>query len=83
MCRNMASPVSVQLEVALQGCFTQFCPTGMGQICAPDAMGMVSAACVQCISNTYIPNGSDCQSTQLPDECHSCVSQANACTADM
>lgn len=83
MCRNMATPSAVALEMDLQNCFTANCPTGMGQVCAPDAMGMLSMACMTCINNTYIPNGSDCSPSQNPSECHQCVTQANACTADM
>jgi hypothetical protein len=82
MCRNMATPPAVQLEIALQGCFTMYCPTGAGQVCAPDAMGMLSPACMTCLSNTYIPEGQSCSPSQLPSECHMCVSQANACTND-
>lgn len=83
MCRNMATPSAVALEMDLQNCFTANCPTGMGQVCAPDAMGMLSMACMTCINNTYIPNGMDCSPSQNPSECHQCVTQANACTADM
>jgi hypothetical protein len=83
MCHNMATPIAKALEGDLQSCFQQYCPTGAGQVCAPDAMGMVSMACVACVNNTYIPNGMDCSPTQLPSECHQCVQQANACTADM
>jgi hypothetical protein len=83
LCRNMATPSAVALEMDLQGCFTTNCPTGMGQVCAPDAMGVLSPACITCINNTYIPNGTDCSPSQLPSECHQCVAQANACTADM
>ena len=82
MCRNMATPPAVQKEVALQGCFTQYCPTGMGQVCMPDAMGAVSPACMTCIANTYLPSSSNCSPSQLPSECHMCVTEADACTAD-
>jgi hypothetical protein len=83
MCRNMAMPTAVAKEMDLQSCFTQYCPTGMGQVCAPDAMGMMSAACMTCIANSYLPSSADCTPSQLPSECHQCVTQANACTADM
>jgi hypothetical protein len=83
MCRNMATPPAVQKQIALQGCFQQFCPTGMGQVCAPDAMGMLSSACMICINNTYLPNSASCSPSQTQDECHQCVAQASACTADM
>jgi len=83
MCRNMATPSAVALEMDLQACFVTNCPTGAGQVCAPDAMGMLSMACNICINNTYIPNGMDCSPSQNPSECHQCVAQANACTADM
>ncbi|MDB4971001.1 MAG: hypothetical protein JWN44_6690 [Myxococcales bacterium] len=83
MCRNMATPTAVQKEIALQGCFQQFCPTSAGKVCEPDAMGKTSTACATCINNTFISNGSSCSPSQTPDECHQCVSQASACTADM
>ncbi len=83
MCRNMATPTAVSKELDLQACFTQWCPTGMGQVCAPDAMGMLSSACMTCLANTYIPDGQSCSPSQNPSECHQCVAQANACTADM
>jgi hypothetical protein len=83
LCRLKATPHAVDLEVALQDCFAQYCPTGTGQVCAPDTTGMISATCMMCIANTYVPNGQDCQSTQNPSECHQCVTQANACTADV
>lgn len=79
MCRNKATPQAVLLEMALQSCFTMYCPTGSGQVCAdPTTM-----ACMFCLNNTYTPNGQSCDATQLPSECHKCVDQANACTADM
>src|SRR5262245_56684965 len=53
MCRNMATPTAVDKEVALQSCFQQYCPADTGKVCAPDMMGMVSAACMTCIANTY------------------------------
>jgi hypothetical protein len=84
MCRNMATPSAVALEIALQGCLTQYCPTGTGQVCAPtDANGTVSSACMTCLGNTYLPQSSDCSPSQNPSECHQCLQQANACTADM
>jgi len=83
MCKNMATPSAKALEADLQSCFAQYCPNGMGQVCAPDAMGMLSMACQACINNTYIPSGMSCSPTQTPSECHQCVTQANACTADM
>ena len=83
LCRNMATPSAVALEMDLQACFVSNCPTGMGQVCAPDAMGVLSPACMICINNTYIPDGADCSPSQNPSECHQCVTQANACTADM
>ncbi len=83
MCKNMATPSAKALESDLQNCFVQYCPNGMGQVCAPDATGMISMACTACINNTYIPSGTDCSPTQNPSECHQCVQQANACTADM
>jgi hypothetical protein len=82
-CRNMATPPAVQKEIALQGCFQQYCPTSTGKVCEPDAMGMVSGACMTCISNTYVANGASCSPTQNPDECHKCVAESAACTADM
>ena len=82
MCRNMATPSAVDKEIALQSCFTQFCPTDPGKVCAPDAMGMLTAACMTCLANTYLPQSQDCSPTQLPSECHACLAQANACTAD-
>jgi hypothetical protein len=81
-CRTMATPTAVQLEISLQSCFSQYCPTGAGQVCAPDATGMVTTTCTTCLSNTYIPQGQSCTSSQYPDECHMCVAQANACSAD-
>lgn len=84
MCRNMATPTAVDLEVALQSCFMQYCPTGAGQVCAPDPMtGMLSSACLTCLGNTYLPSNQDCSPSQNPSECHMCLAQANACTADM
>lgn len=83
MCRNMATPSAVALEMDLESCFVTNCPTGMGQVCAPDSMGMLSMACNVCINNTYIPSSMDCSPTQNPSECHQCVAQADACTADM
>ncbi|HEX8950657.1 MAG TPA: hypothetical protein VF945_02375 [Polyangia bacterium] len=83
LCKNMATPSAKALEADLQSCFQQFCPVGAGQVCAPDAMGMLSMACSVCINNTYLPAGASCSPTQNPDECHQCVQQANACTADM
>ncbi len=83
MCRNMATPTAVQKELALQNCFAQYCPTGSGQVCAPDAMGMLSTACMTCINNTYLPANASCSPTQNPSECHMCLQEANACTADM
>lgn len=83
MCRNMATPTARALEDALEGCFKMYCPTGMGQVCAPDANGMLTSVCMMCLSNTYVPSGQSCQATQQVDECHQCVQQANACTADM
>jgi hypothetical protein len=83
MCRNMASPAAVDKEIALQSCFTQYCPNDAGKVCAPDASGMLTMACMTCLTNTYLPAGQDCSPTQLPSECHQCLPQANACTADM
>ncbi len=83
LCKNMATPVAKALESDLQNCFLQFCPTGAGQVCAPDMTGMVSMACQACINNTYIPSGASCSPTQQVNECHQCLQQANACTADM
>lgn len=82
MCRTMATPTAVQLELNLQNCFGQYCPTGAGQVCAPDMTGMLTMACMTCIANTYVAQGQSCTSTQFPDECHMCLSQANACSAD-
>ncbi len=83
MCRNMSTPTAVALENDLQSCFVQYCPTAMGMVCAPDATGMLSMACNTCINNTYLPESASCSPSQNPDECHKCVAQANACTADM
>lgn len=83
MCRNKATPQAVDKEIALQACFTMFCPNGMGQVCQPDANGAVSAACNTCIANTYLPSSASCSPSQLPSECHQCVAQAAACTNDM
>ena len=83
LCKNMATPIAKALEADLQNCFLQYCPAGMGQVCAPDAMGMLSMACQACINNTYIPQSASCSPTQQVDECHQCLNQANACTADM
>jgi hypothetical protein len=84
MCRNMATPIAKALESDLQSCFMQYCPTGAGMVCAPDAMGMLTVACMTCINNTYVASGTECPTpTQNPSECHQCLSQANACTADM
>jgi len=83
LCKNMATPSAKALEADLQSCFLQFCPAGAGQVCAPDAMGMLSMACNACINNTYLPQNTSCSPTQVPDECHQCLTQANACTADM
>ena len=82
MCRNMATPSAVALETDLDNCFLQYCPAGTGQVCAADAMGMVSMACTACINNTYLPENAACSPTQMPSECHMCLQQANACTAD-
>ena len=83
LCKNMATPSAKALEADLQSCFLQNCPAGAGQVCAPDAMGMVSMACTICINNTYIPDGQSCSPSQNPSECGKCLAQANACTADM
>jgi hypothetical protein len=83
MCRNKATPQAVDKEIALQSCFGQFCPAGMGQVCAPDGTGMVSSACNSCIANSYLPQSASCSPTQLPSECHQCVAQASACSSDM
>ena len=83
MCRNMATPTAVQKEIALQGCFQNYCPTSAGKVCEPDAMGMITMACATCIGNTHIPSGASCSPTQNPDECHKCLAEAAACTADM
>jgi hypothetical protein len=83
MCRQMATPHAVDLQKALESCFTQYCPVGMGMVCAGDATGMVSMACNVCINNTYLPQSASCSPTQTPDECHQCLQQANDCTADM
>jgi hypothetical protein len=83
MCRMMATPTAVALQNDLEGCFVQFCPVDPGKVCAGDAMGMVGMACNVCIANTYLPQSSSCSPTQVPDECHQCLAQANACTADM
>ena len=83
MCRNMATPSAVTKEMELQACFTQYCPTGAGQVCAPDAMGMLSSACMTCLMNSYLPQSTSCSPSQQVDECHQCLAQANACTADM
>ena len=40
-------------------------------------------ACTMCINNSYLPQSASCSPTQNPDECHACLQQANACTADM
>src|SRR3954447_2386143 len=64
MCRNMATPTAVALEMDLQSCFTQFCPTGAGQVCAPDAMGMLTSACMTCLANTYLPKSQSCSPSQ-------------------
>jgi hypothetical protein len=83
MCRNMATPTAVGLEINLQNCFTQVCPTATGMVCEPDAMGMISMACSVCINNSYLPKSTSCSPSQNPSECHQCVAQADACTADM
>jgi hypothetical protein len=82
MCQNMATPNAKALDTALQSCFTMFCPTGAGQVC-DGSSGMVSAVCMMCIANTYIPSGMSCQATQQTSECHQCEQEADACTADM
>jgi hypothetical protein len=81
LCKNMATPQAKALENNLESCFLTYCP-GSG-VCMPDSMGMLSVACQTCISNTYIPAGGSCSPTQNPSECHNCLDQANACTADM
>jgi hypothetical protein len=81
-CRNMATPVAVDKQIALQNCFTQFCPTGPGQVCEPDGSGNYSATCMKCIANTKIPDGMTCTQTQSTSECSMCVAQANACAND-
>jgi len=81
LCKNMATPIAKALENDLEGCFLQYCPAA--GVCMPDAMGMLSVACNTCIANTFIPAGASCSATQNPDECHKCLPQANACTADM
>lgn len=83
MCRNMATPTAVSLEMSLQSCFMQYCPTTTGAVCAPGPMGMLTSACMICLSNTYLAQSQDCSPSQNPSECHMCLSQANACTADM
>jgi hypothetical protein len=83
LCKNMATPIAKSLEADLQNCFLQYCPAGMGQVCAPDSMGMLSVPCQTCINNTYLSQSTSCSPTQQVDECHQCVAQANACTADM
>ena len=83
MCRKMATPTAVDLQISLQGCFTQFCPSDPGKVCEPDAMGMLSMACNTCINNTYLAQSASCSPSQQVDECHQCLPQANACTADM
>jgi hypothetical protein len=83
MCRKMATPTAVDLQIALQNCFVQYCPNDPGKVCEPDAMGMLSMACNTCINNTYLPQSASCSPSQQVDECHMCLMQANACTADM
>src|SRR3954465_2902077 len=83
LCKNMATPLATALESALENCFLQNCPAGAGSVSAADSMGMLTVACNTCISNTYIPAAASCSPTQNPDECHQCLDQANACTADM
>ncbi len=82
MCQSMATPSAKALDTALQSCFTTNCPTGAGMVCDASS-GMVSAICMTCISNTYIPSGMSCQATQMQSECHQCEQEADACTADM
>ena len=84
MCQGMATPNAKALDSALQSCFVQYCPAGAGQVCAPDmTTGMISAVCMMCIANSYIPKGMSCQATQMQSECHQCEQEADACTADM
>ena len=84
MCRNMATPTAVALADRSQNCFTQVCPTGAGQVCEPDAMGMLEHA-VQHLHQQLVlaATSASCSPSQNPSECHQCVPQADACTADM
>lgn len=82
MCRNMATPPAVAKDSALQSCFNQYCPTGTGGVCAPDSMGMLSAACMMCLKNTQLSPSASCSPTQVTSECGMCYSQAQICLND-
>jgi hypothetical protein len=83
-CRKMSTPDAVQKELALQGCFNQYCPQQSDMahaICERDANGNFSGACLTCVDNTKVRNGSDCTPASAP-ECHQCLTPATTCAND-
>jgi hypothetical protein len=84
-CRDRATPLAKAKEADLQACFNQWCPqmSDMANpICALDANGDRSAACIQCISNTQQAAPSACNPAGAP-ECQKCFGQAKVCKDDM
>lgn len=81
MCRNMATPPAVAKQIDLQSCLVQNCPTSPGGICAPDANGMLSMACLACIKNAQADENTTCTPSKTP-ECHKCAAEAQTCLAD-
>lgn len=85
-CREKATPAAVAKELALQGCFNQYCPQKSDMaapICAPDPnTGMFSAGCLQCVANTQAASSTDCNPIGAP-ECSKCYSAMQACKSDI
>jgi len=83
-CHNMATPSAQMKDQAVQQCFNQYCPqqSDLGTaLCALDAGGKRSAACIQCLTNAQLSMASACTPTDAP-ECHACYQQALDCKND-
>jgi hypothetical protein len=85
-CRTMASQAAVMKEMALQGCFGQYCPqatdAGAAALCTQTDAGF-SPHCLACISNSQVAPMNLCDvDLGTSTECHQCYDAAIACEND-
>jgi hypothetical protein len=83
-CRQMATPSALGKEVALQGCFNQYCPQDPSTAaCGRDQDGKIvnEAGCNACLANTLQATSGACTPSSAP-ECTKCFNQAQDCNSD-